>query len=221
MTTSRPATGPRRRTAAALVATAIGMGALTGCGSSAGPEAGEVTTEDLQRLEDDLAALEDRIGVLEEARADAPTDGSTGGSTDASTDGSTGGEEPTGGGVVLEDQAGVFDDAQSLVGEGVTVSAAVSEVITRADVGSAFRIGGADGEPITVVMATPPDRLAVDDVVRVSGTVTEIQRDSFERDFGIAADALFDDADAFFASYEGEAAIAADRTEVLQEPSDN
>ncbi len=75
MSTSGPLTplGGRRagRTAAALMAAAIGMGGLAACGDSAGPEAGGVTTEDLQGIEDDLSALEERVGVLEDAPADA------------------------------------------------------------------------------------------------------------------------------------------------------
>ena len=202
MSTSRRLTprGGRRagRTAAALVAAAIGMGGLAACGDSAGPEAGAVTTEDLQGIEDDLGALEERVGVLEDAPADAgaPAD------------------------PVVEDEAGVFEDADALLGEEVTVSAGVSEVITTTDVGSAFRIGDETGEPIAVVMARPPAQLELDDVVRVSGTVVEVQRDTFEQDFGIASDELFDDPEAFFCDFEGEAAIAADRMEVLQEQAE-
>ena len=213
MTTTGLGTGLRRRAsgraAAALVAAAIGMGGLAACSSdSPGPGAAAVTTEDLRQLQDDMAALEDRVTVLEEALADAeePVEG----------------DEPADGGdEQFEDKAGVFDDAESLVGQEVTVSAAVSEVLTTTDVGSAFRIAGDSGDPVVVVMATPPDELDADDVVRVSGTVTTIQRDSFETDFGIAADELFDDPDAFFADFEGEAAIAADRMEVLQEQADS
>ncbi|MGY1683136.1 hypothetical protein [Geodermatophilus sp. SYSU D01176] len=192
--------GRRRagRTAAALVAAAIGMGGLAACGDSAGPEAGAVTTEDLQEIQDDLGALEERVGALEDGLPDpdAPVD------------------------PVVEDEAGVFEDAEALIGQEVTVSAAVSEVITSTDVGSAFRIGDGTGEPVAVVEAGPPAELEVDDVVRVSGTVVTVQRDTFEEDFGIAADELFDDADAFFADFEGEVAIAADRMEVLQEQAE-
>jgi hypothetical protein len=93
----------------------------------------------------------------------------------------------------------------------------VSGVITTSNVGSAFRIGNQTGEPIAVVSASPPAQLDVSDVVRVSGTVVRVQRDAFEQDFGITADELFDDADAFFSAFDGEVAIAADRIEVLQE----
>ncbi|MGY1709318.1 hypothetical protein ACI8AC_07370 [Geodermatophilus sp. SYSU D00758] len=204
MSTSRRLTalhgrGPARA-AAALVAAAIGMGGLAACGDSAGPEAGGVTTEDLQGIQDDIGALDDRVGALEDGvgDADAPVD-----------------PVPP----VPEDEAGVFEDAQALIGQEVTVSAAVSEVLTTTDVGSAFRIADETGEPIAVISANPPAELDVDDVVRVSGTVVQVQRDTFEQDFGIAADGLFDDAEAFFSAFEGEAAIAADQLEVLQEQS--
>lgn len=188
------------RAATALVAAAIGMGGLAACGDSAGPEAGGVTTEDLQGIEDDLGALDERVGALEDAPAadaGAPVD------------------------PAVEDEAGVFEDAQSLIGQDATVSAGVSEVITSSDVGSAFRIGNETGEPIAVVSASPPAQLETNDVVRVSGTVVQVQRDTFEQDFGIAADELFDDPDVFFDTFDGEVAIAADRVEVLQEQTED
>jgi hypothetical protein len=190
------------RAATALIAAAIGMGGLAACSDSAGPEAGGVTTEDLQNIEDDLGALEDRVGALEDEPVDA------GAEADAPVD------------PVVEDEAGVFEDAQSLIGQDVTVSAGVSEVITTTDVGSAFRIGNETGEPIAVVSASPPAQLEVNDVVRVSGTVVKVQRDTFEQDFGIAADEVFDDPEVFFNTFEGETAIAADRMEILQEQTD-
>ena len=203
-TSSRPTTpGGRRagRATTVLIAAVVGVGGLAACsGDSAGPEAGGVTTEDLQGIQDDLGALEDRVGVLE----DQPADAGAGAPVDPA----------------VEDPSGVFEDAQSLIGQDVTVSAGVSEVITTTDVGSAFRIGNDTGEPIAVVRATPPAQLEVDDVVRVSGTVVQVQRDTFEQDFGIAPDELFDDADVFFDTFEGEVAIAADRAEVLQEQTD-
>lgn len=185
------------RTAGMLLAAAIGMGGLAACGDSAGPEAGAVTTEDLQQIEDDLGALEDRVGVLEDGTA------GDGASMDP----------------VVEDESGLFEDAQALIGQEVTVSAAVSEVMTSTDVGSAFRIGADSGEAVAVLMASP-EQLDVDDVVRVSGTVVKVERDTFEQDFGIAADELFDDPDAFFSDFDGEVALAADRAEVLQEQAE-
>ncbi|MGY1608458.1 MULTISPECIES: hypothetical protein [unclassified Geodermatophilus] len=189
------------RAAAALIAAAIGIGGLAACGDSAGPEAGGVSTEDLQDIQDDLGALEERVGVLEDQPVDAAGD------TDAPVD------------PLVEDEAGVFEDPEPLIGQDVTVSAGVSEVITTTDVGSAFRIGNESGEPIAVVSANPPAQLDVGDVVRVSGTVVRVQRDTFEQDFGITADEVFDDPDVFFDTFDGEVALAADRIEVLQEQS--
>ena len=60
MSTSARLTGRHQRagrTAGVLLAAAIGMGGLSACGNSAGPETGEVTTQDLQQIEDDLGAL--------------------------------------------------------------------------------------------------------------------------------------------------------------------
>jgi hypothetical protein len=176
------------------------MGGLAACGDSAGPEAG-VTAEDLQQLEDDLGALEERVGVLEEPVA---------------------GDEPLEDGApAFEDEAGVFEDPEPLIGQEVTVSAEVSEVMTTGDVGAAYQIAGESGDPIGVIMATPPTELDTNDAVRVSGVVVRVQEDSFEEDFGVAADELFDDPDAFFTDFEGEIAIAADRMEVLQEQAES
>lgn len=200
-TSGRPTTlgTPRaRRAATVLVAATLGMGGLAACGEdSSGPEAGGVSAEDLQNVEDDLAALEDRIGVLEDESTDAPVDP-----------------------VAEGDGSEVFEDPEALIGQEVTVSATVTELLTTTDVGSAFRIGGESGEPIPVIMATPPAQLDADDVVQVSGTVVRVQQDSFETDFGIAADELFEDPESFFTDFEGEVAIAADRMEVLQEQAD-
>jgi len=153
-----------------------------------------VTTEDLQSIEEDLGAMEERIGTLEEGNS-----------------ASAGDEE-----AVVND-GGIWDDAESLVGQEGTVSAAVSEVVTSTDTGSAFRIGGEGGEEIAVISANAPSGLQLDDVVRVSGTVVQIRQDTFEEDFGMSADDLFDDAEGFFEEEEGNIAISADSVEVLQE----
>jgi len=180
------------------VATAVivGLAGLTACGDSAGPEAGEVTTEDLQDLEDQLSALDERVGGLEE-----------GSDTDAMA-------------ADTADDNGVFDDP-ALIGQQVTVSAEVSELVTtNTDVGSAFRVAGDDGQSIVVIAANEPAGLDQNDVVRISGTVLQVQRESFEEDFGMAADELFEDSDGFFETEEGSAAISADQIEVLQEQGD-
>lgn len=183
----------RLRLAAASVTSVVALTGLAACSESAGPERGEVTTEDLQSVEEDLGAMDERIGALE-AEAEA--------------------------GLGAEEEAGIWEDGESLVGQQGTVSAAVSEVVTMTDVGSAFRIAGESGESVAVISATPPASLEVDDLVQVSGTVVRIQRDTFEEDFGVAADDLFDDADAFFEEEEGNVAIAADQVEVMQEQAE-
>ena len=199
------ATGKRRagRTAGALIAAVVGMGGLAACGNdSAGPEAGGVTADDLQGLEDRIAGLDERVGVLE--------------GEGLASDGVA--ADPLG---VGDDTETLFDDGESLIGQEATVSAEVSEIVTTTDVGSAFRIAGESGDPIAVVSASPPAEIDANDVVRVSGTVVQVQRDTFEQDFGIAADELFEDPEGWFAEEEGSLAMAADRIEVLQEQGQN
>ncbi len=118
--------------------------------------------------------------------------------------------------VAADDSAAFFGDTESYVGQQVTVSAEVSELITTTDVGSALRIAGDEGEPTAVVSATPPPQLDQSDIVQVSGTVMTVQRDSFEAEFGVAADELFEGADAWFEEVEGQIAVSAQRMEVLQ-----
>ncbi|MGY1914032.1 hypothetical protein [Blastococcus sp. SYSU DS0973] len=193
-------TGPRRagRAASALIAAAVGIGGLAACSDeSAGAEAGGVTAQDLEAFEDQLADLAERVGALEEGMGD---DGVA-----ATTD----------------DTAGFFEDTRSYVGQDVTVSGEISELVSTTDVGSSFRLAGESGELIAVVMATQPMELDADDVVRVSGTVVQVQRDTFEEDFGIAAEELFADADAWFEQEESSAAISAHRVEVTQQQGQN
>ena len=160
-----------------------------------------MTTEDLQGLEDQIGALDERIGNLEEGM------GATGG------DAATGGGDATAG----EDNEALFGDPQSLIGQEVTVSAEVSELFTTTGSGSAYRIAGEGGGEIPVISTTPVQGLDADDIVRVTGTVVQVRQDSFEQDFGIAADELFEDPAAFFEADEGGAALNASRAVVLQE----
>lgn len=194
--------GPRAsRAITAVMAAGVGVVGLVGCGSeSQGPEAGAVTVEDLQRLEDRIADLDDRVGDLEEG-GDRGTEG---------------GDDTA---AVVDDSEAFFADAESYLGEQVTVSAEVSDLVATTEVGGAFRIAGEGSEPIAVVSATPPPQLDQSDVVRVTGPAMEVRQDSFEEDFGVAADELFEDADAWFADAEGQVAISADEIEVLQEQS--
>jgi hypothetical protein len=193
-------TGKRRagRAVTALAAAALGMGGLAACSDdSAGPEAGGVTAEDLQQFEDDLRGLEERVGVLE---------------------GGVGADEDMAGGA---EDAAFYGDSESYVGQEVTVSGEVSEMVTTTDVGSAYRIAGESGDPIAVVMSTPSADLDANDVVRVTGTVVQVERDTFEEDFGLAAEEVFDDADAWFEEEEGSIAISAERMEILQAQGQN
>ena len=182
------------RAVTAVAALGLGLAGLTACGNSAGPEAGAVTTEDLQGVEDQVAALEDRVGALEEGMG--------------AVDGGAG---------MADDTDAFFGDTESYIGQQVTVSAEISELVTTTDVGSAFRIAPEAGDPIAVVSATPPPQLDQDDVVRVTGTVMEVAQESFEEDFGLAADELFEDPDGWFQAEKGEIAISATEIEVLQE----
>ena len=147
-----------------------------------------------------MADLRYRLGVLEEAATEA-------GASDRAA--------------AEEDDSDLSGDAQSLVGLEVMVSAEVSEMMATTDAGSGFRIAGDSGNPVAVLSTTPPTELDADDVVRVSGTVVEVQRETFEEDFGVAADELFEDVDSFFTEEEGSVAISADRVEVLQQQSSN
>lgn len=169
-----------KRALAASAVVAMGMTGLTACADSAGPEEG-VTTEDLTSINDDVAALEDRIAELEAGMAVDPA----------------------------------AEEQPEVVGQEVTVSAEVSEVITSNDAGGAFRIAGDEGPSVAVLATTPPDDLDLNDIVQVTGTVVMVQRDTFEEDFGIAEDELFEDPDSFFEETEGQPAIAATEIDVI------
>ncbi len=163
---------------------------LTGCSDSAGPEAGAVTTSDLQRVEEQIGGLEDRLGALE------------------------------GGAVAGGDSAAATGEEPDIVGQEATISAEVSEVLTTNDTGSAFRIGGESGPPVAVLSGSAPEGLDANDTVRITGTVQRVTRESFEQDFGLAEDELFDDPDGFFDEFEGQPAISATEIEVLQAQTD-
>lgn len=178
----------RLATGTALALTLTGVAACSE-DDSAGPEAGAVTAEDLQGLEDRVGALEEAVGALGDG-ADAGADGEPAGQSD-------------------------------VIGQEVTVSAEVSELITSTDAGSAFRIGADSGASVAVLATAQPEGLDTNDVVQITGTVRMVNRDSFEQDFGIAEGDLFEDADAFFQEFEGQLGIAATNIEVLQEQAEN
>jgi hypothetical protein len=83
------------------------------------------------------------------------------------------------------------------------------ELVVSTDVASVLRIAGETGAPLAVVTVTPAPEVALGDEVEVSGTVVDVDADTFEADFGIAADELFDDPQAWLAGAENEIAIAA------------
>ncbi len=91
-------------------------------------------------------------------------------------------------GVTVEDvaESDAFDDdgfANSLVGQQVTVSGNVSEVIGR----NAIRLGGDDfgGDGILVIQVNGAGAsITEDDNVRVTGTVRDYDVAAFEREFG-------------------------------------
>ena len=200
------------RAAAAGAALVVGLSGLAACGDSAGPEAGAVTTEDLQGLEEQVGALEERLGVLEEGSA------TSAGAADSAAGSAT--DNASGGGAALPagQESPLFTDPASLVGQQVTVSAAVMEVLPTAQAGAAFTIGGqGEDEAIPVISVDGATQVQVDDVVQVSGTVVQVDQQQFQQDFGVAADELFSDAEAFFTDNAGDVALDAGQVQVLQE----
>ncbi|TYP88587.1 hypothetical protein [Blastococcus xanthinilyticus] len=191
--------GRAGRAAAAALVTAVGVTGLAACGDDpVGPVTGPSST-DMQVLEDRISALEDRVSDLEDAPPPA---------------------EPTAQPEPGEDEEpGVLGNGEALVGQAVTVGGEVTELLTVADVGASFRVVGESGDPILVVLATPPADLEIGDLVEVSGRVVRVAEESFELDFGIAADQLFEDAGAFFEEFGGQIAISADRLEPVEDPA--
>lgn len=114
-------------------------------------------------------------------------------------------DEPVDG--IDDDTEEVFDDPTSFVGQTVTVSGEVSEIIDE----SAFEIAGEDlgGEGLLVVQADASVDLEADTVVRVTGTVRESDFQALETDLGVEFD------DALFARYEDEHLIVAGSVEVI------
>ncbi len=70
-----------------------------------------------------------------------------------------------------------------------------------------------------MLSGSAPEGLDANDTVRITGTVQRITRESFEQDFGLPEDELFDDVDGFD-EFEGQPAIAATEIEVLQAQTD-
>ncbi|MCZ2840033.1 hypothetical protein [Modestobacter sp. VKM Ac-2985] len=173
---------------------------LVGCGQDPDPLQPEVTAEDLEDVRDEISALERRVEVLEADGAAAPTTDPGAPATEAPQTSPPAEATP-----------------QFTEGEDVSVRAEVVGLIATTDIGTAFRVSTGSGRAVAVVSATPVQPLGVQDVVRVSGTATSVDRETFERDFGIAPTVIFDDPEAFFAGEAGQIAIAADQVELLEE----
>jgi hypothetical protein len=205
----------RGRGSTALVLT-LAVGGLTACGSeptSPGLEA------ELQAVQEDVDELRDRVEALEQQ----PPSGSSGEQDPPPGEGSGAGDEQeppdSGQPQPFDDPAGLFEDPESLIGQDVTVTARVAELLSVAEVGAAFRIGNEDGTTVGVITATPPADLQVGDVLQVTGRVGRIDPTSFEADFGISADVLAEEPEAFLAGLDGDVAIAARQLEVVEEPA--
>ncbi|MGY1836918.1 bZIP transcription factor [Blastococcus sp. SYSU DS0510] len=205
--------GPGRRAALVL---ALALEGLAACGAGATSPALEA---EVQGLREEVDELRDRVEALEQqpppsaAPSGAPPteDPSASGDEEPATDG--GAEQP------FDDPAGLFQDPEPLVGQDVTVTAEVVQLVSVADVGAAFRLGDGDGTTVGVVTVTPPGDLELGDVLRVTGPVGRVQRDSFEADFGISADVLAEDPETLFAELGGEIAVAAREVRVVRQSS--
>ncbi|MCZ2807680.1 hypothetical protein O2W18_21445 [Modestobacter sp. VKM Ac-2983] len=191
---SEPAPGWRRR-ALPLGVVLLASAALVGCGQDPDPLQPEVTAEELEDVRDEIGALERRVEALEADGATEPT------------------ADP--GAPAPETSPPAEATPQFTEGEDVSVRAEVVGLIATTDIGTAFRVSTGSGRALAVVSATPVQPLEVQDVVRVSGTATAVDRETFEREFGIAPTVIFDDPEAFFAGETGQIAIAADQVEPL------
>ncbi|MCZ2826786.1 MULTISPECIES: hypothetical protein [unclassified Modestobacter] len=191
---SGPVPGWRRR-ALPLGVVLLASAALVGCGQDPDQPQPEVTAEELEDVRDEVSALERRVEALEADGATEPT------------------ADP--GAPAPETSPPAEATPQFTEGEDVSVRAEVVGLIATTDIGTAFRVSTGSGRAVAVVSATPVQPLQVQDVVRVSGTATAVDRETFEREFGIAPTVIFDDPEAFFAGEDGQIAIAADQVEPL------
>jgi hypothetical protein len=194
MSSSPRWSGRRRRGRAAGPVVAATLGLLA-CSGPADPGPSGITAEELQQVRDQVDDLEERVDTLEDELADVgPTQ---------PTESAPPGAEGT-----------FFGDPRAFVGREVTVRGEITELLAATDVAGAFRIAGIGGDPVAVVSATPAPDVAEGDVVEVAGTVVEVTRGTFEGDFGIAADAVFEDPGEWLSDAEGEVALAAVSIEV-------
>ncbi len=183
---------PLLRGAAAAAAAVLAVAGVAACSESSGGD----TAGAFETLSEELGSLDDRITELEKGRS-----GSEAGPPD--------------------DEAALFTDPSGHVGEEVTVTGDVSELYDTTGAGAAFRISGEVGEEIPVVATDPPPDLLDDDVVRVTGTVVQVDGATFEETFGISAAELLKNSEGFFVDADGEAAIKADSVEKVPSASED
>lgn len=92
------------------------------------------------------------------------------------------------------DEDAFFEDPEPFIGQQVTVSAEVTEVLTPE---TAFRLTGDDvgGSPLLVVRANQQTAVEEGQIVQVTGTVREFDRETLESEFGLdlADDEFADD----------------------------
>ncbi|SEM14828.1 hypothetical protein SAMN04515665_13511 [Blastococcus sp. DSM 46786] len=201
------------RASGVAVAVALAVGGLAACGDGATG----ATAQEVQGLSDELGALRDRVAALEErpvpsAAPATPTEDAPG-TGDQQPPPDDGPQQP------FDDPAGLFEDPGPLIGQDVTVTAEVVGLVSVSEVGAAFRLGDGNGTTVGVITVTPPGELEVGDVLRVTGSVERVERESFEADFGISAGVLAENPEALFAALAGDVAVAAREIEVVQQSS--
>ncbi|MDT0277105.1 hypothetical protein [Blastococcus goldschmidtiae] len=201
--------------AGVLLATVLGLAACSGPADTepTATTAAELTEvrEEVAGLRDRVATLEDRVGDLQDRLAEGGADEPVG-EPDAPGDGPPDGAPP-------ESDPSFFGEPEAPLGEQVTVRGEVVELVASTSIASVLRVAGEAGEPVAVVTVTPSSDIGTGDEVEVSGTVLDVDPDTFEADFGIAADELFDDPQAWLDDAEGQIAIAATRIEAVPAPS--
>lgn len=143
----------------------------------------------------ELNRLESRIAVLETGATPAATTGST----DLAA-------------------VGFAEDPAALIGQQVTLVAEVIDLRPTISISNRlFTIEGENGRSIIVLTMNPPPGLDINDVVRVVGSVVEVQERSFEKDFGHPIGEYADNSDNFFADNGGKPAVDATSVEVVDE----
>lgn len=101
----------------------------------------------------------------------------------------------------------IFEEADTFIGQEVTVSAEVNEVLGP----EAFVMAGGDVPDLLVIGATGTTPVEEGDVVKVTGEVIEFVVLDIEEEFGLDLD------DELFVDYEDEHAIVASSVEVIDE----